>query len=195
MANANTPMGLKPTTSGNGAPINGAIRQFTVPASDGTALYIGDLVKLVGTSSTVNGVVYTDVTRAATGDTFVGVVTGTIPATRDSAKYREASTLRVVCVQVDPECVYEAQDTSTGTPLTVADIGLNINIVVAAGSAFTGLSGTTLDNTTEATTNTLDVKILGFVNRADDDPADASASKKWLVKLNRHAYALQIAGV
>jgi hypothetical protein len=32
-----------------------------VPSSDGTALCIGDLVKFVGTSQTINGVVYADV--------------------------------------------------------------------------------------------------------------------------------------
>lgn len=191
MANANTPFGLKPVGSVNGTVITGAIRQFSVEASDGTALFEGDLVKLTGTSQVINGVTYTDVIRAATGDTFVGVMTGILQVTRDSTKYREASTQRVIMVDTDPNTLYEIQDISTGTPIVAADIGLNINIVVGTGSTFTGLSGTTMDNTTEATTNTLDLKIIGFVNRADND---VGASGKFLVKLNRHAYALQIAG-
>jgi hypothetical protein len=66
-------------------------------------------------------------------------------------------------------------------------------VVVGTGSTVTGYSAMELNNATEATTNTLDLKIVGVVNRADNDPA--SASTKFLVRINRHRIANQVAGV
>jgi hypothetical protein len=69
---------------------------------------------------------------------------------------------------------------------------LNANFVVAAASTVTGLSATTIDNSTEATTNTLDLKIVGLANKPNNE---VGASAKWIVKINRHQFANQIAGV
>ena len=70
---------------------------------------------------------------------------------------------------------------------------MNANFVVAAGSTYTNQSGTTLDNTTEATTNTLDLKLVDVVNRADVD--NTSSPLRFLVRINRHQYSNQVAGV
>lgn len=193
MANASVAFGLRPVRTVSGAPYTGSFREYSVPASDGTAITIGDLVTGVGTSSTVNGVQYQDVARSATGDVFQGVVVGVKPDTSTSLPYRAASTLRVIRVCDDPNMLFEVKDGASGTPLAAADIGLNANIVVAAGSTVTGYSGTTLDNSTEATTNTLDVKLVELLNRADNEVGAASAS--WLVRLNRHRFVNQIAGI
>jgi hypothetical protein len=55
------------------------------------------------------------------------------------------------------------------------------------------LVGVTLDNTTEATTNTLDLKLVDVVNRADVD--NTSSPLRFLVRINRHLHANQVAGV
>lgn len=192
MANNDTPAGATPVAHRNGAAYNGSFRVYSVPASDGTALCIGDFVKLAGTGQTLNGRVLNDVTRAATGDVIVGVIVGVKPDTQDSLRYRAASTAREVYVADNPDLVFEIQEGSSGTALTANDIGLNINFVVAAGSTVTGLSGTQLDNTTEATTNTLDLHLIAPVAREDNA---IGYSCKWLVTINRHQYANQIAGV
>ena len=136
--------------------------------------------------------------QAATGDVICGVVVGVVADTRDSLIYRAASTQRLVLVNTDPNTLYEVQQVSTGTALTANDVGLNVNFVVAAGSTVTGLSGVTLDNTTEATTNTLDLKIVGMPLRADNDFGTAvgtgAASSKFLVRINRHLFSNQVAG-
>lgn len=196
MPNFNGPTGLSPVRDVSGRPWNGAVNHFSIPASDGTAVFIGDPVKLVGTSSTINSQVMADVALAATTDVIVGVVVGFLAADRDSSLYRVASTQRIAIVCDDPHALFEIQDISTGTPLTVADIGLNVSFAAGAGgNTFTGLSGIVLDNTTEATTNTLALKIVGMPNRTDNDPGTAEASKKFYVRINRHQYANQIAGV
>lgn len=199
MANANTPFGLKPVRDLSGSPYNGSVNQYAVPAGDSTAIFIGDPVKLVGTSQIINGQVFADVAQAATGDVMVGAVIGVLNITQDSTIYRAASTQRILFVADDPNALFEIQQVSTGTPLAANDIGLNANFVVAAGSTITGLSGVTLDNTTEATTNTLDLKIVGMPNRANNDVGTSvsagAASSKFYVRINRHVYVNQIAGV
>jgi hypothetical protein len=91
-----------------------------------------------------------------------------------------------------PDLLYEIQEGSTGTALTANDAGLNVNFVVAAGSAITGLSGTMIDNATEATTNTLDLHLVRPVPRDDNE---IGYSCKWLVQINRSQFANQIAGI
>jgi hypothetical protein len=111
---------------------------------------------------------------------------------RDSTIYRAASTQRIVYVADDPSLLFEIQEVSGGTALTANDIGLNANFVVAAGSTTTGLSGVELNNATEATTNTLDLQIVGFQNRTGNEIGEHA---KWLVRINRHQRANQVAGI
>lgn len=193
MANSNSPFGLRPAKGANGQVVTGAPRLYSHASGDATALYIGDLVKLAGTAQTINGVTTPDVVRAATGDVICGVVVGINPTSRDTLGYGAASTAYTLFVDDDPNSLFEVQDVSTGTALTVNDVGLNANFVVAAGSTYTNQSGTTLDNTTEATTNTLDLKLVEVVNRADVD--NASSPLRFLVRINRHQFSNQVAGV
>lgn len=184
--------GLSPKRYLSGGRYTGSIKQYSVAAGNGVAIFIGDLVKIAGTTQTINDTVMMDVVQAATGDVFTGVVVGVLPDTRDSLNYRAASTLRVLLVADDPNLEFAIPEIDTGTALALADIGLNANISVGTGNTTTGMSAMQLDNGTEATTNTLDVKIVGFVN----DPTNAVGSTaRWLVRLNRHRYVDQLAGV
>lgn len=191
MANADRAVGFIPVRHITGAPYNGAGRVFSTASGDNVAIFVGDPVKLSGTSSTVNGVVYADVDQAATGDVIVGVVVGVLPDTADSLTYRAASTTRRLLVATDPDLEYEIQEVSGGTALTAAAIGLNADFVVGSGSTITGLSGVELNNVGEDTTNTLDLQILGLVARADNAVGEHA---KWLVRINRHQFANQVAG-
>lgn len=191
MANTDSPFGLRPIKKLDGSPNVGGVMAFSTASDDGTAIFIGDPVKLSGTSSTVNGSVYTDVDQAATGDVIVGVVVSVEPATRDSLTYRAASTTRVVYVCTDPDMLYEIQEVSGGTALAAADIGLNANFVVGSGDTATGYSGVELNNATEAGTNTLDLQIVGLADRPDNAVGEHA---KWIVRINRHQFANQVAG-
>lgn len=192
MANTDNPAGFRPVMHRNGAPYAGAFRAYSVAAGYGTALMIGDLVILAGTSQTINGRVLSDVERCATGGVTLGPIVGVQPDTQDSLRYRAASTLRIVYVADDPDLLFEIQEGSSGTALTANDAGLNADFVVASGSTVTGLSGTQINNATEATTNTLDLHLVGPVAR-DDNAIGYSC--KWLVTLNRHQFANQVAGI
>jgi RNase P/RNase MRP subunit p29 len=192
MANSNTPTGFSPVRYVSGAPYNGAVNYYTVAAAYATAIYIGDPVVDIGTSQTINGVVYKDVQLAATTDVITGIVVGVVPDTRDSLIYRAASTLRTLIVADDPNILFEIQEGTGGTPLTANDLGLNVSFAAGTPSTVTGISGATVDNATEATTNTLALKLVGVSSRPNNAIGD---SCRWLVRLNRHRYVDQIAGV
>jgi hypothetical protein len=192
MANADRAAGFLPVRYITGAPYNGAADVYSTASGDNVAIFLGDPVKLSGTSTTINGVVYADVDQAATGDVIIGVVVGVLPVTNDSLIYRAASTARRLLVATDPSLLYEIQEVSGGTALTAAAIGLNADFVVGTGSTITGMSGVELNNSGEATTNTLDLQILGLVSRADNEVGEHA---KWLVRINRHQFANQVAGV
>jgi len=192
MANVDTPFGLKPVRYISGRPYTGSVNIYSTATGDGTAIFVGDPVIISGTAQTIRGQIYQDVDQAATGDVMAGVVVAVLPDTRDSLTYRAASTQRLLAVADDPDLLFEIQEVSGGTALAANDIGLNANFVVASGSTTTGLSGVELNNATEATTNTLDLQIVGFVNREGNDIGEHA---KWLVRINRHQRANQIAGI
>ena len=197
MANVDTPKGLQPVRYLNGAPYNGQANLYYVPATDATAIFIGDVVSLAASGSDATGK-YAAVTRGTvTSGVFVGVMVGVDPdlggrGGRDAPVYREASQEAYVWVADDPMLVFEVQEVSGGTALVASSVGLNADLVSAAGSTTTGLSGIELNNVGEATTNTLDVQILN-VSRHPDNALGEHC--KFDVRINRHQYRNQIAGI
>ena len=187
MANSDTPRGLTPVRHRNGAPYNGAANLYVIPASDGTAVFIGDAVKSAG-SADAEGT--PTVARAAAGDAIRGVVVGVLPDTRESLPYRAASTLRKVLVADDPDLVFEIQEDSVGGALTADECGENADLIVAVGSTLTGRSRMQLDSSTHVAT-AAQLRILRLVRRADNE---IGANAKWEVAINEHELA-QTAGV
>lgn len=193
MANVTSPHGANPVRYLSGQPYNGAANVYSTTTGDGTAIGIGDFVLDLGTATTwPDGTITKDVKIAATTDVLTGVVVGVIPDTRDSTIYRVGSTARRLLVADDPNLIFEMQEATGGTALTAADLGLNVSIAVGSPSTTTGKSGATIDNSTEATSNLLALKLFGFYPAVDNAVGD---SCRWLVRINRHRYVDQLAGV
>lgn len=189
MANRDTIYGLKyvGNLTGNAT---GQVIRCNIPASNGTAVFIGDAVKSLGASDD-DGV--PQVIQCAAGDIIYGVVVGFEPNLADlSVKHRVASTNRYCLVEVDPMAVFEVQEDSVGGALTTASVGLNADLIVATGSTASGLSGMELDSSTANTTNTLRLRILGFSQRVDNE---IGTNAKVLVKINGSEFGNAIAGV
>lgn len=184
MANVSRINGFRPTRKPDGT--YPAMRWYNVPASDATALYVGDVVKLAGDADAATGGKPT-VTRAAAGDAVVGVIVG-VAVNRSNinidGQVRTASVSMDVLVCDDVNAVFDVE-TSNGT-LTTADVGLNINHAVGTPSTTTARSGATVDAGTKATTATLTFKLLQFSERIDND--DTAASSRVLVKINNHQF-------
>jgi hypothetical protein len=181
MANSNAPTGFTPVRYKSGAPYNGAANVYSIPASDGTALYIGDPVIIAGDGDT-DGVPTATRATAGSAGRITGVVVGFRPSSTIVANgYRAASTAEYALVADDPDLVFECQEDAIGGALAAADIGLNADMVSGSGSATTHKSGFQLDTSTKATTATLQLRILGFVQRPDNA---IGANAKVLVSIN-----------
>lgn len=196
MANVNRVNGFRPVKHTNGAAWNGQVNLYYIPSTDSTAVFVGDLVKLAGSASSDG---YPTVAQSAANDVSVGVVVGFLPENvtpggisngrtpnLDTPVYRAASTNRYVLVADSPDLVMEVQEDGVGGALAVTNIGQNIQAVVGAGSTTTGASGMQADSSTAATTSTHELRLIGFVNRPDNEIGNANA--KVLVAFNKHQY-------
>lgn len=178
MANSNVARGLIPVRMADGSPYNGAVDMFYVAPGDATALYEGDPVVLAGSA---DGAGVASVTRAAAAGTITGAVVGFADAASMTAGFRAASTAAYVLVAHGQDILFEIQEDAVGGAIAAADIGLNADIIVAAGNAYGKTSGVMLDTSTKATTATLPLRIRGLAQRPDNE---LSANAKVLVTLN-----------
>jgi len=189
MANVDAAFGLRPAKLGSSAPYCARVGTYFIPATDSTAVYIGSPVKLAG-SADADGIA--TVTAASSTNAVVGVVVGVLPVTAESTMYREASSARYVFVADDPNQLFEVQEVSGGTALAATAVGLNANWTGSSGSTVTALSDIELDNSTEATTATLDFQIMGLARHSDNAIGEHA---KWLVRLNNHQFVDGTTGV
>lgn len=182
MANADNPNGFRPVRYISGAPYNGACNKYV----SGENLFMGDLVELTG----ADGDGYAVVARSEAGDAHVGAVVGwdPVPAANGAAALENlyCASGTIVYVADDPGLLFEAQQADTD--ILDAAIGLNAEIVVAAGSTTTGKSNMEIDSTSAATTNTLSLQLMGFVDKPDNDRT--LANSRLLVRINTHAYSV-----
>lgn len=182
MANVSRIHGFVPAKTGIGAAWNGQLTKYYVPAGDSTAIFVGDLVKISGEAD-ANGV--RGVTKASIGDAVVGAVVNVEydMVNLNTPQYRPASTARYVYVADDPATIYEVQASGT---VSATVVGQNANHADAGGSTVTGQSGETVNLATAATTATLTLKILDFVQSPENE---VGASAKLRVKINNHQLA------
>ena len=93
-----------------------------------------------------------------------------------------------ILVADSPDVVMEVEADTSATP-AAADVGLNVSHTNLANSltrtSATVSSPAAINTTTKATTSTLNFRILGFVQRVDNE---IGASAKLLVGFNRHQY-------
>lgn len=190
MANSDATRGFIPVSDASGRPWSGAARRYYVAVGDTTNIFIGDPVALTGTGDAFGVPAVTLATAGAgssAGDGPVGVVVGYENLTSDnlSRTYRPGSTAGYLLVCDDPNTLYEIQEDSDSATLAVTSIGLNANFIIGTGNTTTGVSATELDSNTAATTATLDCRIVGLVQRPDNE---IGANAKWLVKLINNPY-------
>lgn len=198
MANVSKPSGLKPVGYLGGSPWNGQARIYYVPATNATALYVGDPVTRLTADGDTNGI--PSVSIGVAGAAICGVIVGVLPTAASvslvgstidlTRRSLPVSTAGYVLVADDPNILFEIQEGTgtvgaTGTALTVAAIGNNANFVVDAGANTYSDSGTVLDNATEAVTATLNLKLMGLAQREDNAFGNYA---KWIVKINNHQY-------
>lgn len=204
MPNISKINGFRPVKHITGAPYNGQSNIYATASSDGTALFVGDVVKLAADANTtgIQFVTAHAAGTAGTGQPALGVVVGVINTkldpvsgamsagsiTLDTPVYRPASTAQYVLVADSPDLLFEVEATSAGSAYSfaVADVGQNANINAGAGSTVTGNSAHSLDMADKGTAATLPFKIVGTVQRIDNAPTGNYT--KVLVQINNHQY-------
>lgn len=203
MPNISRINGFRPVKHTTGAPYNGQSNMYAVAATDATALFVGDPVNFDG-SATVGGIA--TVTKAAATGQILGVVVGFVPVkldpvtgsitagstSLDTPQYRPASTFAYVMVADADDLLYEVE-AATGANAAytylAADVGLNAGFTTVAGNTSTGASSAALDMSTKATTATLPFKIVGAVQRVDNEAiSGTSTAVRLLVKQNQSAF-------
>ena len=182
MANVDAAFGLIPVKYRDGRPYTGAYTRCYVPATDGTALYIGDPVQIAG-SADADGIPTVTRATAGGGNYIFGVVVAVEPSTAESYTYRPASTAAYVHVASDPDLMFLIQEDSDGGALAATNVGQNVDLVAGTGSAATGKSGFEADSSTANTTNTLQLRI----HKLWESPNNAIGTNAvWQVSINLH---------
>ena len=192
MANQIGPRGLVPSRYLDGSAWNGATNMYCIPSSDGSIYGPGDAVKSAA-GGDANGIPYMQ--KAATNDTVRGVIvsvvlaapnlpsvqgviidntTQAIPATKAKDYY--------VLVCDDPTIIFEVQDDGNSA-LTNTACNKNASLTIANPTAPQQNSATSLSCASVATTQSLNLKIMGLVQK----PNNAfGVYASWLVRFNQH---------
>ena len=184
--------GLRPIGKVGGNVNSTAITQYEIKSDYSTAIYNGGIVIPVSTG-TINitdqavsplgvmaGVEYVDSTTKKR--TFLNYWPGSGNVSVDTNFPILAS------VYDDPFQLFVVAADGTNTSKATAQLDVFLNCDMAAvngGSTDTGMSSDMLDISSAATTNTLDVRIVGLYN----DPANedyAALGHQYIVRLNGH---------
>lgn len=194
----NAPNGLVPKKKVDGSAWTGKLGNYPIASGYGTGLFKGDPVTILADGTL--GI-------ATPGSALVGIFWGVqyVPATGGlpvNGPNWVASTTTLGSARAtgfvidDPDVLFTVQETNgagaAGTPLALTDVGLNANLAIGTGNATTGISGASLNNTTEAVTATLDVNILEL----DPEPGNAVGNfANWIVRINNHRFRGGTTGV
>lgn len=191
MANQNAALGFQYRGTISGTPSAIQVRRCFVPATDGTAIYVNDLVKAGNSTDSTTGLaVVTAVTGAS--DVPMGVVVGVNPiagvavgSENLNRVYRPASTAMYLDVIEDPNALFEIQ--SNGT-VASSDMGKFASIVASpSGSTTTGFSGMQMDETSINTSKTSKQFVLIETLQSSDNTPSA-ANTRLIVRLVNHLF-------
>lgn len=191
----NAPNGLIPVRLLNGAAWTGATNPYQITNTYATALFRGDPVTLLS-----DGTLGVGVAGAAIIGVFWGCKYVASDGTPKFANYwpgnpgvLTGSSVEALVID-DPNTVFTVQETdasgAAGTPIALADRGLNINFLYTAGSTATGQSAVSINNASEAVTDTLNMKIIDL-----DPNATVGAFANWTCIINNSRYRAGITGI
>lgn len=173
MASSATPHGARPVSSLVSCAYNAKITHYKIKNAYGTSIFYGDFVKWADDNP--NTTIQKD--TGTTACTPIGVFLGcayTDPTTGQFTpnQYFPASTAAddiVAYVASDPFLVMQMQSDES---LSQDDLGKNVAVVQTAGSTSIGTSKNAVDGSTAATTATLPLKIIDFVDGPDSAIGD-----------------------
>jgi hypothetical protein len=215
MALANKPNGLSPIGSVGSSPFNLQVNLYSI-ANDASNTYaIGDVVKTSG-GTDAQGV--PNVTKAASGNTPLGIIIGFRVAdpgvslvganlNLNNIFLPKSAGQRYVYVCDDPDIIFEVQADSSATAYVIGATGTgtlhqNANLTITADDttnlASSPVSSIVVTGASVATTNTLVVRLLGSIQREDNPVSSTTALNAYVrlkAKWNVHEYFGSFTGV
>lgn len=193
----NAPNGLRPLKTLGGKPYEGALNEYPITSTYASSMFTGDPVTLASDGTLVRGTAGSACVGVFMGCKYIGSdgIPRFMPYWPGNPGVL-AGNQPVALVLDDPDMIFTAQETNgagaAGTPLALTDVGLNINFLYTAGNTATGQSAVSIDNSTEATTSSLNLKLVGL----DPTPGNVVGSfANWLVAWNNHLYKSGVTGV
>jgi hypothetical protein len=124
------------------------------------------------------------VNRVSGGALEVSITPGTTLISGVSMDYGALSTATDHIVMISPTAVYEAQDNAATDGLVAANMGLNANLQLNAGSAASHISGHEINETGIDVTATLDVHLLRL-HPSPDNAYGANARIEIIINMHR----------
>jgi hypothetical protein len=174
MSSTATPFGARPVGTVVGSPYQGKVTHYKIKNAYATSIFYGDVVKWGDDNP--NTTIQKD--TGTTALTPIGVFLGcayTDPSTGQFTPNQMftasiAADDIVAYVATDPFVLMQMQCNGSADQ---DDLGKNCNIVQTAGSTVIGTSKNTVGISTAATTATLPLKIVDFVDGPDSEVGDA----------------------
>jgi hypothetical protein len=179
MANKDAAFGLKPIGKIGQNRDNQGLSEYDIAAS-ASAIYFQDPVEMAATGT---------ITVAAATDTLLGSLTGVFFTDANTSKPTFANHLDASNAATDikgfvADDPYERFEVQADGATAAADVGLNADIVYAAGSSPDYVSKVELQ-TSDQKTGTAQLRILGISKDPDNNTA-GSANVNLVVMINEH---------
>ena len=182
------PYGLKPVNLIGGQVFAGATRLMQIASGYSTSIFYGDLVKRIsdGTIEKDTGTTTATPCGVFLGVSFVNQSTGQpqqqqyYPASQAIA----SGTKIFAVVADDPDTLFQVVSCSGTTVVAgmgISAIGNNIALIQNAGSTVSGNSKVAIDEGTQATTNTLPIRIIDVVR---ETATGSDTFVEFIVKIN-----------
>ena len=182
------PYGLKPVNLIGGQVFAGATRLMQIASGYATSIFYGDLVKRIsdGTIEKDTGTTTATPCGVFLGCSFTNASTGQIQQQQyyPASQQVKAGTQIFAVVADDPDTLFQVVSCSATTTVAgmgISAIGNNIALIQNAGSTTTGNSKVAIDEGTQATTNTLPIRIIDVVR---ETATGADTFVEFIVKIN-----------
>ena len=179
MANKNAAFGLKPIGKVGQNRDNQGLSEYDISAS-ATAIYFQDPVEILA-AGTIGVAAATDALLGSLGGVFFTDANTSKPTFANHLDASNTATDIKGFVSDDP---YERFEIQSDGATAAADVGLNADIVYAAGSSPDYVSGVQLDFSDQKTA-TAQLRIIGISKDPDNNEA-GSANVNLIVMINEH---------
>jgi len=181
------PYGFQAINRVDGTPYAGQTRLIPIASTYNTAIYAGDLVKIV-TGGTIEK--FTGTTTGSPSGVFVGVqYVNSLSQFTPAQYYPGTSVTEAFAIVVDdPMAAFKVAVTDGSSNMSTAAraaVGSNMSVLAGTGDAATGNSGASVLAGSEATTAGLVVRVIDTV---DETKTAADTFVELIVKINLHQY-------